>query len=152
MYMVVKFTHSIHRSAIMASIVLGILSFSAHASNLTVTVDGLRNADGMVRLELDGSEAAWNNEEKPAAMGSVQAAVGAVTYTFKDVPPGTYGLSVFQDEDNSGKLRFNVIGVPKEGYGFSNNLSLMRAPTFREAQFTVADQDTTVLVHLKHGI
>jgi uncharacterized protein (DUF2141 family) len=150
--MAVKFIHSIHRSAIMASIVLGMLSFSAHAANLTVTVDGLRNANGTVRLELDGSEAAWNNKAKATAMGDVKAAVGAVTYTFNDVPPGTYGLSVYQDEDNSGKLRYNVIGAPMEGYGFSNNLSLMRAPTFREAQFTVADQDTTVLIHLKHGI
>lgn len=150
--MAVKFIRSIHRSAIMASIVLGMLSFSAYASNLTVTVDGLRNANGTVRLELDGSEAAWDNKEKPTAMGEVKAVVGAVTYTFKDVPPGIYGLSVFQDEDNSGKLRLNMVGVPKEGYGFSNNLAMMRAPTFREAQFTVADQDTNVLIHLKHGI
>jgi uncharacterized protein (DUF2141 family) len=150
--MAVKFTRSIHRSAVVAGIVLGMLSLSAHAANITVTVDGLRNANGTVRLELDGSDAAWNNKDKPTAMGNVQAAAGAVSYTFKDVPPGTYGLSVYQDEDNSGKLRVNVIGVPKEGYGFSNNLSLMRAPTFREAQFTVADQDATVLIHLKHGL
>ena len=150
--MAVQFIRSIHRPAVIASIVLGVLSFSAHAANLTVTVDGLRNAKGTVRLELDGSEAAWNNKAKPTALGHVQAAVGAVTYTFNDVPPGTYGLSVYQDEDNSGKMRFNPTGFPMEGYGFSTHLHLMRAPTFREAQFTVADQDATVLIHLKHGL
>ncbi|GLQ46718.1 hypothetical protein GCM10007862_17690 [Dyella lipolytica] len=143
---------SIYRPAVLAGIVMCMLSFSARAADITVTVDGLRNANGTVRLELDGSEAAWNNKAKATAMGNVKAAVGAVSYTFSDIQPGTYGLGVYQDEDNSGKLRTNLFGIPKEGYGFSNNPSVMRMPTFQEVQFTVAKQNTTVLIHLKHGI
>ncbi|GLQ94458.1 DUF2141 domain-containing protein [Dyella acidisoli] len=143
---------SIYRPAVLASIAVCMLSFSARAADLTVTVDGLRNANGTVRLELDGSEAAWNNKAKATAMGNVKASVGAVSYTFSNVQPGTYGLGVYQDENNSGKLRTNLFGIPKEGYGFSNNPSVMRMPTFQEVQFTVAEQNTTVLIHLKHGI
>lgn len=143
---------SIYRPAVLAGIVVCMLSFSASAADLTVTVDGLRNANGTVRLELDGSEAAWNNKAKATAMGNVKASIGAVSYTFSNIQPGTYGLGVYQDEDNSGKLRTNLFGIPKEGYGFSNNPSVMRMPTFQEVQFTVAEQNTTVLIHLKHGI
>lgn len=45
-----------------AVVLAGILPLCAHAANLTVTVDGLRNANGTVRIELDGSEAAWNDK------------------------------------------------------------------------------------------
>ncbi len=136
----------------LAGIALSLFPLSAYAANLIVVVDGLRDANGTVRLELDGSEAAWNDKASAAAKGNVHAAVGSVRYTFSNVSPGTYGLGVYQDEDNSNKLRVNLFGIPKEGYGFSNNPSVMRMPTFQEVQFDVAQQDKTIVVHLKHGI
>lgn len=135
-----------------AGIFIGVLSLSAHAANLTVIVDGLRNANGTVRIELDGSEAAWDNKAEAAGKGDIKAAVGSVSYTFANIPPGTYGLGVFQDEDDSGKLHTNFLGIPKEGYCFSNNPSVMHLPTFKEVQFTLAEKDTSVLIHLKYGI
>jgi uncharacterized protein (DUF2141 family) len=148
----IKSIRSIVRSTFLAGIALGLLPLPTYAANLTVVVDGLRNAHGTVRLELDGSDAAWNDKAAATAKGNVQAVVGSVSYTFSSVPPGTYGLGVYQDEDNSGKLRVNLLGIPKEGYGFSNNPSVMRMPTFQEVQFLVAQQDQTVVIHLKHGL
>jgi uncharacterized protein (DUF2141 family) len=150
--MSVKSIRCIPRSIFLVGIALSLLPLSTYAANLTVVVDGLRNANGTVRLELDGSEAAWNDKAAATAKGNVQAATGSISYTFRNVSPGTYGLGVYQDEDNSGKLRTNLFGVPKEGYGFSNNPSVMRMPTFQEVQFAVAQQDKTVVIHLKHGI
>jgi len=138
--------------SVLTGIFIGMLSVSAHAANLTVIVDGLRNAKGTVRIELDGSEAAWDDKAEPAGKGDVKATVGSVSYTFTGVPPGTYGLGVFQDEDDSGKLHTNFLGIPKEGYGFSNNPSVMRLPTFKEVQFAVEQEDASVLIHLKYGI
>ncbi|GGA44566.1 DUF2141 domain-containing protein [Dyella nitratireducens] len=150
--MAIKAFRSHHRLAMMMSIMAGMLSLSAYAANVTVTVDGLRNANGTVRLKLDGSEAGWNNKAQAAATGHVKAAVNAVSYTFSDIPPGTYGLRVYQDEDDSGKLRTNMLGIPKEGYGFSNNPSVMGMPSFQQVQFTVTKEDISVVIHLKHGI
>ena len=37
-----------------------------------------------------------------------------------NLEPGKYGLALLDDENNDDNMNFNMIGVPKEGYGFSN--------------------------------
>jgi len=53
-----------------------------------------------------------------------------------NIPAGDYAVTLFHDEDNSGKFKTNLIGYPLEGYGFSNNyVPQFRAPTFDETKF-----------------
>ncbi len=40
------------------------------------------------------------------------------------------------DENDNGKLDTNLVGMPVEGYGFSNNPQVMRKPTFDERAST----------------
>ncbi|WP_367392292.1 DUF2141 domain-containing protein [Lewinella sp. LCG006] len=48
----------------------------------------------------------------------------------------TYGLAVYHDINNNGKLDRNGLGIPKEPYAFSNNPSAKwQAPTFSEIAF-----------------
>jgi uncharacterized protein (DUF2141 family) len=55
---------------------------------------------------------------------------------FEDIPPGTYALAVFHDENMNGKLDTNWLGIPTEGYGFSNDVkALLGAPPFSAASF-----------------
>lgn len=55
---------------------------------------------------------------------------------------GVYGISVIDDENNSGKMEYNLLGIPKEGFGFSNfNLKKMRKPRFSDFSFVVADKE-----------
>lgn len=69
---------------------------------------------------------------------------------FEDIPPGTYALAVIHDENMNGKLDTNVLGIPKEGYGFSNDArALFGAPSFSEASFPYDGQtlDLTIGLH-----
>jgi uncharacterized protein (DUF2141 family) len=55
---------------------------------------------------------------------------------FEDIPPVTYALAVIHDENMNGKLDTNWLGIPKEGYGFSNDVKgLLGAPSFSAASF-----------------
>src|ERR1051325_8420985 len=50
---------------------------------------------------------------------------------FEDIPPGTYAMAVIHDENMNGKLDTNVLGIPTEGYGFSNGAKgAVGAPSF----------------------
>lgn len=40
---------------------------------------------------------------------------------FDNIPEGTYALSIFHDNQNTGKLRTNAFGIPRDGFGFSND-------------------------------
>ena len=54
-----------------------------------------------------------------------------------DLAPGVYALSLFHDENTNFNFDLNFVGLPKEGYGFSNNLKPLGAPKFAEAQFKI---------------
>ncbi len=73
---------------------------------------------------------------------------------FEDIPPGTYALAVIHDENMNGKLDTNWLGVPKEGYGFSNDVKAVRgAPSFSDASFPYDGQvlDFTLSMHYEEG-
>jgi len=51
-------------------------------------------------------------------------------------PAGDYAVTLFHDEDGSGKFKSNMIGYPLEGYGFSNNVvPMFKAPSFDDCKF-----------------
>src|SRR5512136_2720824 len=55
---------------------------------------------------------------------------------FEEIPRETYALAVFHDENMNGKLDTNWLGIPKEGYAFSNDVkALLAAPSFSDASF-----------------
>ena len=60
---------------------------------------------------------------------------GSQQVSLCDVAAGAYAISIFQDENRNGELDSNFIGIPKEPYGFSNNLKKMLPPSFEEASF-----------------
>ena len=50
------------------------------------------------------------------------------------------------DENDNGKLDTNLVGMPVEGYGFSNNPQVMRKQTFDEASVDVPAAGTLLPV------
>lgn len=70
---------------------------------------------------------------------------------FLDIPPGTYALAVIHDENMDGKLATNWLGVPKEGYGFSNDAeATMSAPSFEAASFPYDGQNLNLTITLNY--
>ena len=51
---------------------------------------------------------------------------------------GAYAISVFHDENDDGVLSTNLVGMPQEGHGVSNNHTYaMHAPNCEEIRFMV---------------
>jgi len=69
---------------------------------------------------------------------------------FVDVPPGSYALAVIHDENMNGRLDTNWLGMPTEGYGFSNDAKAMLGPpSFSDAGF-LSDGGTLELTVTLH--
>ena len=65
---------------------------------------------------------------------------------------GEYAVTLFVDLDGNTKLNKNFLGIPKEQYGFSNNvMGRMSPPTFDQAKFAIAGP-TTQNIKLRIGI
>lgn len=70
---------------------------------------------------------------------------------FEDIPAGTYALAVIHDENVNGKLDVNWLGVPKEGYGFSNDAKgFLGAPSFSAASFPYDGQALNLVISLNY--
>lgn len=121
----------------------------AHAAELDVTVAGLRSAQGSVGLSLVDSAAAWDGKAKPVKQDTLPAQDGKVVFRLTGLAPGAYAASVIHDENANGKFDTNFMGMPTEGYGFSNDPQVMRKATFEEARFTLGADGGAITIHLR---
>ncbi len=70
-------------------------------------------------------------------------------YTFDNLPEGEYALAIYQDANRNKILDKNLLGIPTEIYGFSNNARRnFSAPSFQEAKFKL-NKDLQQTVFLK---
>ncbi len=109
---------------------------SAQADPLILTVTGVRNDVGTVRVAVCTKA----NFLKPACehVGSAPAKAGEVVVRLEGVPPGTWAAQAFHDEDGDGKIGTNLLGIPTEGLGFSNDAQFrFGPPSFSDAAFVL---------------
>lgn len=70
---------------------------------------------------------------------------------FEDIPQGTYAMAVIHDENMNGKLDTNWLGIPTEGYGFSNDAKgVIGAPAFSAASFPYNGQNLDLTMSLRY--
>ena len=70
---------------------------------------------------------------------------------FVDIPPGIYAIAIIHDENMNGELDTNWMGIPTEGYGFSNTtLDEFGAPAFSAARFRYDGQNLNLTIKLKY--
>lgn len=125
-----------------AALSAGLLSApGAIAADLTVNVTHARSLDGVVQVALYSGAEGWLKDKAAIRTVSVQPdAERRGVAVFKDVPAGTYAVSSFHDENGNGKLDANLVGVPKEPYGFSRDAKgFMGPPKFSDASFQVTE-------------
>ena len=95
------------------------------------------------------SDAASYADGKPVASQTAPMQGGKAQFVFAGLPPGRYALRAFADENGNGKLDANLMGMPTERYGFSNDAKGNRgAPAFEAAAISV-DADLQTLIHLR---
>ena len=102
----------------------------------------LRSADGDVRVALHRQMEDAKFPGDAGVVGAIMrpAASGTVRVIFADVAPGAYAVAVFHDADGDGELAQNFLGMPTEGYGFSNGaVGFMGPPSFADAVVTVGE-------------
>lgn len=131
------------------------LSFkpSAHRE-LNITITGVRNNSGsvLVSLFLDDSgypaDASKAVRKGKATYGSDKTA----TIKFDDLPAGRYAAVVLHDENDNFRMDKTWIGLPKEGYGFSNNAKApFGPPSFKQASFThSSDKTSAISIQLRY--
>ena len=133
-------------------IAASLVSQDAATSKLTVQVAGARNSKGQIAIALFRDGTGFPGD-KSKAFRTLQVRIDPQTLraqtTLNDLPSGVYAVSVFHDENLNGQLDKNVFGVPKEGYGASNNPKRsMGPPKFTETKFQLDQPEKMIEISL----
>lgn len=102
-----------------------------------VTLTGVKPGKGNLRVGLFNE----SNYLNTPVEGKISKATGAsVVLSFENVREGTYALSVIHDTNENGELDKTKLGIPKEGFAFSNNVMGKKGPPpFDKTKFEVKD-------------
>ena len=89
--------------------------FLSAQSSLTVEIVGLESNKGKVIVAL------LDKHEEDVRDQSCLITDHKCTLTFNDVKHDQYAIRFFHDENLNEELDTNFLGIPKEGFGFSND-------------------------------
>ncbi|HSB06297.1 MAG TPA: DUF2141 domain-containing protein [Thermodesulfobacteriota bacterium] len=125
---------------------------SSSCPGIHVKVLNIRNSTGTVACALFESPVGFPIEYLQSATNimAIKIRKTQARCDFEDIPPGTYAIAVIHDENMNGKLDTNWLGIPKEGYAFSNDVkALLGAPSFSAASFQYDGgiMDLTISLH-----
>ncbi|WP_295988670.1 DUF2141 domain-containing protein [uncultured Variovorax sp.] len=120
----------------------------ALAADLSLSVADGPAADATVYVAVYGDAASYT-DGKPVASQTAPMRAGKARLLFAGLAPGRYALRVFADENGNGKLDTNLMGMPTERYGFSNDAKGNRAAPDFEAAAISLDADMQTVIHLR---
>jgi len=136
-----------HRFAIATAVALA--ATAAVAGEVDIRLHGVASSEGKVRLALFEDEAAFEAGRQIAGV-FVPANPDGVEIVFRGVPAGTYAISAYHDRNDNKELDRNLVGMPVEPFGFSNNArGTFGPPSFEKMSFAVSDAPVALEIHLR---
>jgi len=118
---------------------------------LSVRVNELNNDKGRVAVALFASPDDFPDQERALAGQLTRIKGGKASVTFQNLLPGRYAVAVLHDENENSKMDFNFLGMPLEGYGFSNDASApFGPPSFGAAAFRLGPRPSFVSVKARY--
>src|SRR5688572_2803911 len=144
------------------AVLLALFAPAINASELRITVEGIRSPQGTIliglydslesftrAIELSDKDGFLNDPNRFAAVALRANAAMKSAVVLTNLDPGRYAIILFHDENGNGKLDKNGLGVPTEPYGFSNNVQgFLGPPAFEEAIMEVNVGDKAVHIAL----
>ena len=110
-------------SFILISFILFLLPISTFAQfTLTVEITGLRNNTGDILYEL------FDQHHKSLKVGNEVIIDKKCVVIFDNMKPGKYAFNYIHDENKNKKLDTKMLFIPKEGFGYSNNVDAKFGP------------------------
>ena len=124
----------------------------ASETRLYVEVENVRASQGLVAVTLYADDSRRFLARRGSLyVGRAPARAPSTRVCIHLPEPGTYALAVYHDADSSRNFNRNAIGLPAEGFGFSNNAStLFGIPSFRAVRLAVPRSGMIVRVRLRY--
>ena len=117
-------------------------------STITLMIEGVDDPVGEIRIAIFDSENRYL--ENPSLADVVPASQTKIEWQIENLAYGQYAIAVYHDKNKNGKLDTNMLGIPLEEYGFSNNARGRFGPaSWSQAKFTVNERTAVHRILLK---
>lgn len=111
-----------------------------YGAELTLNIAGISGNEGRIMIAVLASEAAFDGDEPAAAQVIVPAREPEISLSTDALAPGHYAIRVMHDRNGNGDLDTNLVGMPTEPWGFSNDArGSFGPPSWRAASFELQD-------------
>lgn len=92
------------------------------AASIEVKVENVRSSKGLITAVLyDDDPEAFLKKGQRLDRVRVKAKKGDTSLCLQAPTVGRYSIALYHDENGNKKFDRNFLGIPSEGYGFSNN-------------------------------
>ena len=124
----------------------------AQAQETQIKVTDIRSAKGEIILNVFKDNASYDKQQPYKQLVFDKKALANGTLAIHcALEPGTYGITLIDDENGDGKLNKNFVGMPKEGFGFSNFfMTKMKKPSFDDFKVDLKTAATPVGIKVKY--
>ncbi|UWX58653.1 DUF2141 domain-containing protein [Chlorobaculum sp. MV4-Y] len=127
------------------------LADSPSCGRIEILIDNVRSEEGIVGVALFNAKKGFPDKSALAIEGRSIPAGKRCKVIFENVPYGTYAISVLHDENGNGKMDKGFLGIPKEGFGTSNNPEIkMGPPSFSDSRFDLKSKEMTLNIDMKY--
>jgi uncharacterized protein (DUF2141 family) len=117
--------------------------------SIHVRFHGMKSDQGVVRIALFNATTPFPSD-KPFKGYVAFITNGEASIEMNNIPYGEYAIAAFHDENNNEKLDRNIVGIPTEGYGFSNNArGILGPPSFESSKFTLQADKVLQTIHIR---
>lgn len=137
-------------AAIIGTAVLLYSKLNQPDPNIELHIRGIKTNIGSIRIAIFTDEKGFKKEKayKKIRMQKFQTNNLVLTTKFY-LKPGTYGVSLLDDKNDNGKMDYNFVGIPKEGFAFADYYHKgLSKPKFKDFSFVLKD-DSSLLMQAK---
>ena len=117
------------------------------AQILDVHISNIRNLKGQLCIAVFSNQTDFCSEKTVYDLKYTKADVKNAELHIKiPVKQGKYGISVLDDENQTGKMEYGLFGIPLKGFGFSNyyHKGLLK-PVFDDFSFNIEKDEIKIL-------
>ncbi|TDO24557.1 DUF2141 domain-containing protein [Pedobacter duraquae] len=127
-----KKTH-VSSFSLLISLLLLLINCEAQGQQQTsIIITGIKGNAGKIIVQIFRDETSYQEQipYKKITFQKTGLTKGILNVQIQ-LEAGVYGFTMIDDENGNGKIDKNLIGIPKEGFGFSNFfMEKMKKPTF----------------------
>jgi uncharacterized protein (DUF2141 family) len=122
------------------------------AQSLDIKIENIRSSKGTISLAFFRDSASYH-ERKPFMVKKInkESIVNGCLSVRMEMDPGHYGVALMDDENNDDQMESNFLGIPREGFGFSDFYPRsFRRPVFSDFDFIMTESNKMVRIVIRY--